>query len=135
MLRFGRSVMRRLGRWLRYGTGVAAIGFAASCLSPTLPLPPPEEPSSISSSTDGTWEVRGTCLEGAQVVVLNEATGRGAVYLDREMVGRWSVTIEGSACDVVTASQSLGDDESGSVRFVLRETADGLPVDPTACGQ
>jgi hypothetical protein len=126
--------MSRLRRWLRLGSSVATLGLAASCLSPTLPLPPPEEPSSITPAADGVWEVRGTCLEGAEVVVVNEATGRGAVYIDRESVGRWSVTIEGAACDVVLASQSLGDDDSGSVRFVLRETVDGLPVDPAACG-
>jgi hypothetical protein len=133
MLSLVRSTMGNRRQWLRSCAGVAALLLAASCLSPTLPLPPPEEPSSISAGANGTWEVRGTCLSGAQVVVVNESTGRGAVYEDRDSLGRWSVTIEGNACDVVLARQALGDEESGSVRFVLRETVDGLPTDPSAC--
>ncbi|MBL9021270.1 MAG: hypothetical protein JNL21_03675 [Myxococcales bacterium] len=126
--------MARLPQWLRFGMGAALFALAAaSCLSPTLPLPPPEEPSSMTAGADGTWEVRGTCLEGAQVVVVNERTGRGGVYLDRESLGRWVVKIDGNACDVVEATQSLANEESGAVRFVLRETVDGLPVDPAAC--
>ena len=52
-----------------------AAGLAA-CLSPTLPLPPPEEPTSISASAvEGYWDVRGQCTPGAVVLVKNVATG------------------------------------------------------------
>jgi hypothetical protein len=125
--------MRSLIRALRSLTASALVVAAGACLSPTLPLPPPEEPSLIGESADGIWQVAGSCLEGAQVLVLNETTGRGAVYVDRAAAGHYTVEIEGTACDVVVVSQTLGDESSGGTRIVLQATQDGLPVDPTAC--
>lgn len=87
----------------------------------------------MSAGENGTWTVAGTCLAGAQVVVVNEATGRGEVYIDRERVGHYTVRIEAEACDVVLISQELGDEGSGETRIVLQEVQDGLPVDPAAC--
>lgn len=114
--------------------GIALLpALALSCLSPTLPLPPPEEPSSMAPGADGTWTIFGSCLEGAQVVAVNEATGRGAVFVDRDRGGRYSLTVEGEACDVVILSQSLGDEDSGETRIVLQATENGLPTDPSAC--
>ncbi len=84
-------------------------------------------------SADGTWTVAGTCLAGAQVTVVNEATGRGQVYIDRERVGHYTVHIEAAACDVVIISQDVGDEGSGETRVVLQEVKDGLPTDPSAC--
>jgi hypothetical protein len=82
---------------------------------------------------DGTWTVAGTCLAGAEVIVVNEATGRGEVYIDRERVGHYTVKIEAEACDVVVISQAVGDEGSGETRVVLQEVKDGLPTDPAAC--
>lgn len=125
--------MSRSARFFQRLVAAAIAAGAGACLSPTLPLPPPEEPSLVSAGTDGTWQVGGTCLSGAQVVVVNQATGRGEVYVDRDSVGRYSVTIEGQACDVIVLSQRLGDESSGETRFVLEETVDGIPVDPSSC--
>src|SRR5688572_7660922 len=107
--------MRGTPRIIRLLAGLGALGIAA-CLSPTLPLPPPEEPSSMLPGADGTWTVAGTCLSGAEVVVVNEATGRGEVYVDRERVGHYTVTLEAEACDVVVISQAVGDEGSGETR-------------------
>ena len=125
--------MRPLIRTLQSLAVAALVAAAGACLSPTLPLPPPEEPSLVGESAAGIWQVAGSCLEGAQVLVLNESTGRGAVYVDRASAGHYTVEIEGTACDVVVVSQTLGDESSGGTRFVLQKTQDGLPVDPTAC--
>ncbi|MBK6516708.1 MAG: hypothetical protein IPG04_22010 [Polyangiaceae bacterium] len=107
--------------------------LVAGCLSPTLPLPPPEEPDTISVSPEGTWEVSGSCIEGAEVVVLNEATGQGAVFVDLEHRGRYAVTLEGDPCDVIVISQSSGSEESGETRALLRPVEGGVEVDPAAC--
>jgi hypothetical protein len=120
--------------WRRWLAG-AALGIAgfAGCLSPTLPLPPPEEPDGISQGEDGYWGLSGACAEGAEVIAVNESTGRGAVYIDRAGNGRYSVEVEGEECDVVVISQILSDDPSGEIRVVLREVVDSLDVDPEAC--
>jgi len=117
---------RSLGCWL------LALSFAG-CLSPTLPLPPPEEPDGIFAAGDGAWELRGSCLEGAEVIVMNEATGRGEVYIDLELTGRYAVVLEGEPCDVAIISQSRGEEQSGETRVVLQEVEAGVPVDPDAC--
>ncbi len=108
------------------------LAFVA-CLSPTLPLPPPEEPDGIHAAADGTWELRGSCLEGAEVVVLNESTGRGEIYIDLNLSGRYAVVLEGEPCDVAIISQSRGEEQSGETRVVLQEVEAGLVVDPDAC--
>lgn len=120
--------------WRRRLAAVLALGFAG-CLSPTLPLPPPEEPSTISALSDGRWELDGDCLDGAEVIAINEETGRGVVFVDRENTGRYSLVIEGEPCDVIILSQVVSDEASGEVRAVLREVESGLDVDPEACSQ
>lgn len=104
-----------------------------SCLSPTLPLPPPEEPSSISENADGTWQVAGSCLEGAEVILLNESTARGVVVVDQDATGHYSIAVPGDACDVIILSQSASDEVSGETRFTLRAVEGGVEVDPSAC--
>lgn len=105
-----------------------------SCLSPTLPLPPPEAPDRISPATEaGQWIVGGASIAGAEVIVVNDVTGEGAVFVDRDRKGRYSVEISGELCDLVTVRQALGSESSAETRFVLEETVDGAPVDPAGC--
>jgi hypothetical protein len=109
----------------------------AACLSPTLPLPPPDVPDTIrpAQGREGVWQVSGACTPGARVTVIDEATGLGAVFEDRRETGRYAVELEGARCDVATVEQDLDDDESASAatRFVLQETTKGVPDDPSAC--
>lgn len=126
-----------LRRWQPFRSlvlvGLLSCAAFAGCLSPTLPLPPPGEPDGIGANEDGTWQIAGTCIEGAEVVVLNEATGRGAVVVDLDRNGRYVAVIEGDACDVILVSQSIGDEASGEARAVLQEVENGAEVDPDAC--
>lgn len=125
-----------LAAWRRLVAGLLLGAITlGGCLSPTLPLPPPEEPDSITAGNDGVWELRGDCLAGAEVIAVNESTGRGAVFVDLESTGRYSLVIEGEACDVAIISQVLSDESSGEVRVVLHEVSGGLDVDPEACSQ
>lgn len=118
---------------LRGAIALVAFAVAAGCLSPTLPLPPPEEPDAMSLVDEGEWAVTGLCLEGAEVVVLNEETGRGAVFVDLDRTGVYSVVVDADECDVIVISQSRGDEASGETRVVLQETVNGVAVDPGAC--
>lgn len=118
---------------------VFALGafVTTSCLSPTLPLPPPEAPDALhAAATPGVWLVSGTCTPGARVTVLNEATGRGAVFEDRDSTGRYVVDVEATRCEIGSVTQSFTDDPesaSTSSRFIFQETTSGTPADPAEC--
>lgn len=121
---------------LRHGLAALclALGAASACLSPTLPLPPPEEPDTIfQGEQEGHWILIGECVEGAEVIVLNQRTGRGAVFLDLANNGVYSVDIVGVECDVVTITQSLGAEPENRTSTLLRAVEDGLEEDPDAC--
>ena len=117
----------------------AATALAtSSCLSPTLPLPPPEEPDTLNFEPGDpiVWTVAGACSPGARVTVLNEATGRGAVYEDRDNAGRYSVQIEADLCTVGSVVQAFADDPeslSASTRFVFQGRSSAGLDDPSAC--
>ncbi|MDC0747062.1 hypothetical protein [Polyangium mundeleinium] len=116
---------------------LAAAFLAAlpGCLSPTLPLPPPEPPDAISpqAATPGLWTISGPCLEGAIVIVFNERTGMGAVVEDRDRDGRYEVAIEAELCDLAWVAQDLGEDESARTTFVIQDRTPSGPADPSAC--
>lgn len=113
----------------------AVLVALPGCLSPTLPLPPPEVPDSIGpqATNPRMWTVSGPCLEGALVVVFNERTGEGAVVEDRDRDGRYEAEIEADPCDLAWVSQALGEDESARTTFVVQERTPSGPVDPLAC--
>jgi hypothetical protein len=114
---------------------VTAITLAtSSCLSPTLPLPPPEQPDSIQvGATPGTWRVSGTCDAGAIVTVINEKTGLGVVVEDRTNSGSYSVTLEGAQCDTATVRELFMGQESGPTGFTLAARSPGDPTDNPIC--
>ena len=90
---------------------VALPLLGASCLSPTLPLPPPE-PESITADADGYFTVAGSCHEGAIVLVFNETQGVGALVEDRPPSGRFITKVKANPCDVGWASQIVGNETS-----------------------
>ncbi|HLM74656.1 MAG TPA: hypothetical protein VK459_18240 [Polyangiaceae bacterium] len=112
--------------------GLTALLFSA-CLSPTLPLPPPDVNSMHQAQTAGYWTVSGTCNTGAIVTVFNERTGKGAVVEDRENTGFFSVVIEADPCDLAWAKQEEGQDASGRTTFTIQEKSMDLFDDPNAC--
>jgi hypothetical protein len=121
---------RSFSRWF------AAVSFLAfaGCVSPTLPLPPPDAPDGFSVETaTGEWTVTGTCLQGALVTVFNEDTGEGSVIEDRDLDGRYEVRIQAQRCDSGWVQQTIGQDVSAPTTFVVAEKVNGLPVDPQAC--
>lgn len=104
----------------RFGfLAVAGALFASSCLSPTLPLPPPDVETSSAAPDGKHWVISGTCTPGALVTVLNDVTGMGAVYEDRSETGKWFVEIEAEQCDKAWASQQHGSDDSGRTGFII----------------
>lgn len=121
---------RTFSRWF------AAVSFlvAAGCASPTLPLPPPDAPTSFSVQTaTSEWTVTGSCIQGALVTVFNEATGQGVVVEDRDQDGLYEAVIKAQECDTGWVQQTVGQDASAPTTFVFTEKVNGLPVDPNAC--
>jgi hypothetical protein len=110
--------MRRRSLSLLILTAVFS-SMGASCLSPTLPLPPPVIDSIIDAS-DGYWTIAGSCIEGALVTVLNETQGQGVVIEDRPPSGRFVIKIKANLCDVGWASQLDGLEGSRQEPFVFK---------------
>jgi hypothetical protein len=115
---------------LRRLAALALLGSAAlaapGCLSPTLPLPPPEVPDEVRNVESG-WLVAGACDEHSLVTVLNERLGSGEVVTCRD--GHYAVTIDGKKCDVGSVTEEIDTDLSPSTEFLLQNVAAGSPLD------
>ena len=120
----------KVARWLALGGVLCAL---AGCLSPTLPLPPPDVPQSITQAPDGTWQIHGTCIAGATVTVLDMNTGRGSVYEDLNRGGSYTVVLQASQCDFVTVKQEANNEESAETGFLLQVYSQGMPAAPNVC--
>lgn len=123
------ALLRALGLLV---TALTALLFSA-CLSPTLPLPPPDVNSMHPAAAPGYWTVSGSCLTGAIVTVFNERTGKGAVVEDRENTGFFSVAIEADPCDFAWVKQEEGQETSARTTFTIQEKSQDLLDDPNAC--
>lgn len=111
---------------LRLGfTALTCALAGASCLSPTLPLPPPDVETVTLSSDPTRWSISGTCTPGALVIVLNDDTGEGAVYEDRAESGQWFIQLEADKCDRAWVSQQYGTDGSSRTLFTIDEVTGG----------
>jgi hypothetical protein len=112
-----------------------ALGALASigCLSPTLPVPPPDVPDSIHETAAGHWRIAGDCTPGARVTVLDVRTGRGAVVEDLTRTGRYVVEIEAAPCDTAWVAQEVDEQQSGQTGFVIRDHASDGTSDAGAC--
>lgn len=121
--------------WVRLALiGALGVLSGSACLSPTLPLPPPEKPDVIENdASTGFWTISGDCNAGAIVMVFNENTGEGAVIEDRDGNGRYKVTIKGDLCDMGWVKQESGLDTSSRTTFTIEERTSAGPVDPAAC--
>lgn len=115
-------------RWAA-ALGASVAGATSGCLSPTLPLPPPDEPENIAFDEElGGWQVRGACQPGATVLVKNLATGLITGVDDQRAIGRYFVLVEGEPCDRMEVSQLVDGETSSATGFVLEERVNGLTV-------
>ncbi len=118
------------GRLTWGALGLALLGSA--CVSPTIPLPPPDAPLQISAAAQaGFWQLRGECLPGATVLVKNEATSLITGVEDSDRDGRYLITIQANACDVAELREIIGTTTSTSVAFLIEPTINGTPSGST----
>jgi len=106
------------------------LSFAAwtGCLSPTLPLPPPEQPE-VTGPDPATGEVRlrGSVPKKAQVFALNLRTKdiRGEIV---GTDGRYDFFLPAQVGDEVSMFYRKGTDESQSLLFMIRDPNAQAPV-------
>ena len=108
-----RAMVCQLRRYLLLAASTLAL---ASCLSPTLPLPPPDRPDVSAPDASGMVRIQGTAVPKAEVIAWNHAnnviagqvTGDSAVY---------DFTIQGQTNDVIELWYHKGNDQSQSVSF------------------
>jgi hypothetical protein len=112
MLGSGSMPLSRRG-WL-LGTAL----FAVSCLSPTLPLPPPSEPSVTSTDVAGLVRLTGVVRAQSEVFAMNHSTNliRGQ-YTES---GEYDFTIEAQERDSISLWYVHGTAESLPNDFLIR---------------
>ncbi len=118
---------------------LALIVSAASCISPTLPLPPPTVDGE-SEGSSGLWELTGSCTGGSWVYALNatsQARGESdqGAFVTCSQSGSYALEVAGKICDVVNVWESLtdGSNESATQSVLLIPTVDDVPTTPNAC--
>jgi len=104
-------VMRRL---LLLAAGVCLV----SCLSPTLPLPPPDRPDLSAPDASGLVRLQGVAAPQAEVIAWNHNTDliAGQVTGDDS---RYDFTMKAQANDLIELWYVQGSDESQSIRIVV----------------
>ncbi len=117
-----RSRSRSAGLVRFLGTAVVAIAWAPGCASPTLPLPPPEEPT-LSSGEDGDHvnlsAPCGGAEPSAEVIVLNTnptvANDEALTGTVADTCGAWEVlNVFAHEGDVLQITQTFGGVTSGA---------------------
>lgn len=103
---------------LTFAFAAASALLGASCLSPTLPLPPPDV-ESIQQAGPRQWTIAGSCIPGAVVSIFNDTQKRGLLVEDTEELGRFVVQLDADACDVGWVSQVHKTETSGQIAFVV----------------
>lgn len=103
---------------LTFALAAASALLGASCLSPTLPLPPPDV-ESIQQAGPTQWTIAGSCLPGAVVSVFNDTRNQGVLVQDTALQGKFVVTLDADECDVGWVSQVVGAETSGQESFVV----------------
>ncbi|MEM9694503.1 MAG: hypothetical protein AAGA56_18280 [Myxococcota bacterium] len=121
----------KVGHALRLGLALALLGASllapvSACLSPTLPLPPPDRPESITASVDaGFVDIRGRCTPGATVLIENLETGVITGTDDRDEDGDYFIRLEGDGCDRAEVWEVIDNTISSATPFTIVERING----------
>ena len=115
MLRSLAMFLRSRRAWL---LGVALL--AGGCLSPTLPLPPPGDPTVTSTDTAGLVRLTGAVEPDSDVFAKNHSTGRSSGQYTKS--GLYDFTIEAQEGDAITLWYTQGNIQSPPAEFVIKLT-------------
>ena len=98
-----------------------ALGAAASCASPTLPLPPPTVPAIVPASTAGKVHLASTrgAEPNAIIVIYNQNPGvardQRVSGTQADAVGTWEADVVATKGDVLQISQEFGTSRSAPI--------------------
>ncbi|MEP7125997.1 MAG: hypothetical protein ABJE95_34005 [Byssovorax sp.] len=106
--------------------------LATSCLSPTLPLPPPDV-ESVQSMDQRQWTVAGSCTPGAIVSVFDVTQNKGVLVEDVDLSGKFVVTLTATLCDQAWVSQVIGTETSAETPFVIEPHSPNDTSASSAC--
>jgi hypothetical protein len=112
------SVAMLLRTWRRWLFGAAL--FAAGCLSPTLPLPPPSDPSSVTSVSDGLVRLQGTVEPESEVFALDR--NNNLISGQYTASGNYDFTMQAVESDSISLWYVNGTVESPPKDFILKFT-------------
>jgi hypothetical protein len=99
---------------------VATALLVGACLAPTLPLPPPDQPTVDGPDENGVTHLSGKVETGATVYALNRSTDLGTFQLTGES-GLYDLTLITQIGDSITMWYAVGSQESGRLDFEIRE--------------
>ena len=112
MLRSRGMFPRSRRSWL-----LGAALFGAGCLSPTLPLPPPSDPT-LSSDSQGLVRLSGTVQPESEVFALNQRTN--LISGQYTASGRYEFTIAAEEQDLLSLWYVHDGAESPPLAFVVK---------------
>jgi hypothetical protein len=107
-------MLRVLRRCLLVGAGL----WAAGCLSPTLPLPPPDRPDVSAPDAGGYVRLQGIAVPQAEVIAWNHGNDLIAGQVTGDDA-RYDFTIKADADDLIELWYVQGSDESPTVRVTV----------------
>jgi hypothetical protein len=110
------AMLRVWRRLLLLSAGLAV----ASCLSPTLPLPPPDRPDVSAPDVSGLVRLEGSAAPHSEVIAWNHDNDVIAGQVTRD-TSRYDFTIQAEVGDYIELWYIQGDQESQSVRFNVPE--------------
>ena len=117
---------------LTFAFAAASALLGASCLSPTLPLPPPDV-ESVQDAGRSQWTIAGSCTPGAVVSIFNDTQNKGVLLEDTDLSGKFVVTVTADLCDVGWVSQSIGTETSAHAPFLFEPKSPNDTGSSTAC--
>jgi hypothetical protein len=97
----------------------AAALAATACLSPTLPLPPPNEPQQSELDETGTVHLTGNVRPKAWVYALNQATDKGYIQITGTN-GRYDLAVQAAHGDPIVLWYELTGEPSEPTYFEIR---------------
>ncbi|HEX3774898.1 MAG TPA: hypothetical protein VHV51_10570, partial [Polyangiaceae bacterium] len=107
------------------GAAVCLVGgLVQSCLSPTLPLPPPSDPTVSGPDAQGNVRITGYVLPDSEVFVLNHRNNAIAGQLTND--GSYDFTIQAAQNDAMTIWYVQETVQSPTTDFVVTK-APGEP--------
>lgn len=100
---------------------VTALLSLVGCLSPTLPLPPPNEPTVTGPNSEGWARLRGSAPKGSWITAYNRNLALG--YIQDVPEGAYDFEIQARVGDEIVLWYEIGGDESLPVEFKIRPPA------------